>query len=204
MQIEMLTETQSISATLKELTKDLHTQTEKAMQIHKLLAPDLKKKDYANALSILFIVHYRIWSFINAFSTIPNELKNHQHQKVKWLQEDLASLLFPLQLHEKEKPEQLKHFLSTQVDLFSLGLIYVSEGSAMGGQFILKKLQTNPCLNQVDAFRFYEGDGDKSLKNWQFFKKYLDEQDKDHLDDIILGARTAFNWFIEEAQNRTN
>ena len=106
--------------------------------------------------------------------------------------EDLKKLDTTLSGYEKEYPDLNFGEL--------VGAMYVTEGSSLGGNMIHKALQRNTTLNSRDAFNFLGFYGDNTGILWKKFIAALEEYYLKHTDqeqDIINGAKKAFNFFIE-------
>ena len=80
------------------------------------------------------------------------------------------------------------------------GIIYVLEGSSLGGSMIYKKLRENPALSSKAPFAFYRDQADWGLRQWRSFVAYLKGR---NFDDAAIarareGAWQAFARFEAE------
>jgi heme oxygenase len=88
---------------------------------------------------------------------------------------------------------------------FNLGILYVSEGSTLGGKVIMKNIlaATKPGINE--ACRFLDAYGDRTGSRWKTFLTILDGYQA-HADErtrsrIIEGARYGFERTASLFQN---
>lgn len=75
-----------------------------------------------------------------------------------------------------------------------MGIMYVVEGSTLGGRFILKNVQENLGYNEEKGASYFSGYGNKTGSFW---KKYLNsltefESKTNSQEEIIEGADYAF------------
>ncbi len=86
----------------------------------------------------------------------------------------------------------------------ALGVRYVLEGSALGGQVILAALQPRLGAQITGATRFFAGLGRHSMANWRAFKAGLDRYGADHPaehEDVVAGGALCFGMFLDAAMN---
>jgi heme oxygenase len=76
----------------------------------------------------------------------------------------------------------------------ALGLMYVLEGSTLGGRVILKALARNPAFNDIKAIRFYEGHGEETGLFWKKYQEVLMKVATDDAteDKIVNAANRTF------------
>lgn len=77
---------------------------------------------------------------------------------------------------------------------FALGMLYVLEGSTLGGRFILKNIQENLGLNEEKGISYFSGYGNKTGSYWKNFLAFLTayEAQNNAEQEIIAGADFAF------------
>lgn len=81
----------------------------------------------------------------------------------------------------------------------ALGVLYVLEGSALGGQFITKMISRQLRMEDTnEGFSFFNPYGEQTMQRWQAFKTILahpfTEEEK---DAIVLSANKTFLTFYE-------
>ena len=77
---------------------------------------------------------------------------------------------------------------------FALGILYVVEGSSLGGRYILKNVETISGLDKQKGVSYFTGYGTKTGTYWKNFITILTtyEQNNNCGDTIIEGAVYAF------------
>ena len=84
-----------------------------------------------------------------------------------------------------------------------LGLLYVLEGSTLGGQFIAQHLQLTYGYTRSTGSDFYSGYGEQTTTHWQSFITYLNSF-SDQPDLAIQAIDTAILSFACFNQALTN
>lgn len=76
---------------------------------------------------------------------------------------------------------------------FAVGILYVVEGSSLGGRFILKNLQSALGYEE-NGVSYFNGYGNKTGSSWKNFLNTLTEYEEKNgnSDEIIAGADFAF------------
>lgn len=76
----------------------------------------------------------------------------------------------------------------------ALGVMYVLEGSTLGGQIITKMIMKGLNLPNEDGVAFYSGYGAETPAMWASFKDALNKYE-DHAEEIVEAARQTFVTF---------
>jgi heme oxygenase (biliverdin-producing, ferredoxin) len=169
---------------LKEITKDLHTDAERTEFAKKLLSGSISKEDYANYLYQMMLIYNPIElgnRILGNFQNLPDiertayisqdfyELAGFDHD-YRWLPSAIAYHNYLLQLI---RDSERQHLIKAHLYCRHMGDLY-------GGQIIAKRVPGNG--------RFYQfRDADK-----------LKEQIRAELtDDLGDEARVAFEWAIK-------
>lgn len=90
---------------------------------------------------------------------------------------------------------------------FALGIMYVVEGSSLGGRMILKNIEQALGFNPDNGARYFAGYGNHTGSYWKSFLSSMAKFEEDNAcgDEIIAGATFAFNaiskHFTEAPQN---
>jgi heme oxygenase len=135
------------------------------------------------------------------------------HDVVQNLEEDIYPVLSNLiyDLNDRKKAhllvEDLKHIGSTKTQIispfknaseisvpFAMGIMYVIEGSTLGGRFILKNIQENLGFTEEKGASYFAGYGNKTGSFWKNYLNSLTDfeaQNKSE-EEIIAGADYAF------------
>lgn len=77
---------------------------------------------------------------------------------------------------------------------FAMGMVYVIEGSTLGGRYILKNIQDNLGFDEEKGASYFAGYGNKTGSYWKKFLQILAEFEArtDSEKEIIAGASYAF------------
>lgn len=174
---------------LKEETAVLHQILEDLPVSKRLLQPDLKKEDYLQYLDLMHDVIFEVESKI--FPIVSSEISDlDQRKKAPTFQHDFDFLNFD----KKGKKEVFD--LSNKENLlpFGLGILYVIEGSTLGGKVIFKHVQKALGLDQNNGASYFYGYGEKTGDFWKSFMIQLSKYENLHQngDEIIAGANFAF------------
>ena len=177
----------SILEDIKVQTRPEHESLESKLN---LLRPDFSLDDYKNVITRFYGL-YRSWEekILTAdlpFSYVPRLKYPH-------LEEDLLLLGF-----SKEDISKIPLHPSLPVgdDLASLmGMIYVIEGSTLGGQVLNKHFGMTLRLSK---FFFFSGYGEKTIPFWREFQGQLlkfSEENPSKNNRIIENAKKTFTSF---------
>lgn len=175
-------------ADIKTKTSDSHKKLESLSVSASILSPDMKIEDYAFYLNLMYNVHKETEELV--YPLLSNIVTDLDKRKKKHLiEEDLFYLN-----HNKITASQV--FNKTEMSVpFALGVLYVIEGSSLGGRFILKNIVTNPQLSNNQGVSYFTGYGDKTGSFWKNFLNVLSEYEQNNncADSIIEGAVYAFD-----------
>jgi heme oxygenase (biliverdin-IX-beta and delta-forming) len=189
----MLGETNAgVLEVLKHQTRALHEQTE---QVFPIMRPDLTLQAYGHILE-LFCGMYR--SIEQQIPTCPSEpVRNfaEHHRRLPSLEDDISFLgsigidtFFSVPL----PPAPL---LKTEADW--LGMLYVSEGSRLGGVFIAHHLEQHFGFSAGKGYSFFAGKGRKTREEWGVFCALCVERVPQSLVPTVLSAaQEAFRWYL--------
>ncbi|MEQ9441538.1 MAG: biliverdin-producing heme oxygenase [Cyclobacteriaceae bacterium] len=183
----------SLRIKLREATHQLHQDTEQ------LLFPDqswqeLSLDNYGQFLQTQFVFHSSIERAItSAISpSLKEQLQWPQRQKSGWIEADLEEINVLL-------PQHLPLPAELTSEAAALGMLYVTEGSMLGGRMIHKTLQQNEHIAPYSAFRFLEGYGEQTGALWKGFLHVLAQEVKEEEEEstAIAAAKQGFGIFAE-------
>ncbi|WP_116106130.1 biliverdin-producing heme oxygenase [Lewinella sp. IMCC34191] len=82
----------------------------------------------------------------------------------------------------------------------ALGILYVLEGSSLGGSIIYRKLRENSALTAGEPFSFYRNQADWGLQQWRSLAKVLDsvELSEAEMEEATRSAQDTFDRFTAE------
>lgn len=141
---------------LRDVIKNAHDKLEHQPILLQLLG-DVSLEGYANALAALHGVYAAVEKNILIFlANQPNLFDYQSRLKTLALEEDLKEL---------EKAPYISNiaFPAPKNVAELVGMIYVLEGSTMGGQFLARKMRNKYPM------RFFSGYGDNTAQKWQEF-----------------------------------
>jgi heme oxygenase (biliverdin-IX-beta and delta-forming) len=174
--------------TLKSQTAVAHKRLEHLPVSSSILSPEMKTEDYAYYLKLMYDVHYDVEE--NIFPLLSRNIHDLTERTKKYLiEEDLAFLNY-------NKPVASPVFNTENITIpFALGILYVVEGSSLGGRFILKNIETIKGLDEGKGVSYFTGYGNKTGSHWKSFLNALTEYQKKNNceDEIIKGAIYAFD-----------
>ena len=169
-------------------TQDLHSQIEEFPIYSALMKDQVTLGDYAQALEALsgFYANMELQLIFGLLHHFP---KYNYVSRLNLLNHDLLALGIAKDI----KPIQNIANLPNKAGI--LGLLYVVEGSTLGGQIITRHLKERLGSQISDALRFYTLDGKMQADHWakvkQLFRENLKESDE--IVQSVIAARQAFN-----------
>ncbi|MBZ4035511.1 biliverdin-producing heme oxygenase [Flavobacterium sp. 17A] len=173
---------------LKTQTSDSHKKLEELPVSMSIMSPNMKIEDYTYYLSLMHDVHNDTERLI--FPFFSNSLDDLEQRRKKHLIEN--DLLFL----KSNKSNTEKVFQTEGISApFALGILYVVEGSTLGGRFILKNVSKFPELSGNEGVSYFNGYGEKTGSFWKAFLNFLAEYEQENNcgDEIIEGAIFAFD-----------
>lgn len=185
---------------LKKQTADAHKNLEKLSVSASILSPNLQIEDYCHYLALMHDVHKSTQEHIfPLLSGVFPDLE--ERKKTQWIENDLAFLNYKI-------TESNSVFRDHDISIpFAIGILYVVEGSSLGGRFILKNVETIPVLSNQSGTSYFAGYGNKTGSYWKQFLSALTEYQQKYNceDEIIEGAVYAFdcihNHFLNTVKN---
>lgn len=180
----------SISESLKKLSISLHDQTEEKFQSGKIFTGTFTPEDYRKLLLHNF---YLIKAYENpVFDFLKNDyaekLQLEERRKLSALQKDLASL--GITDYGETTAPQLTNIQQ------AFGILYVMEGSTLGGNVIAKNLAKLDAFRDF-SFQYFGIYGDQTGPMWKNFKNVLDEDFGDEdLPDVLTGVQHAYQFLL--------
>ncbi|MHA4844492.1 biliverdin-producing heme oxygenase [Flavitalea antarctica] len=176
------------SKELKEYTAEAHTDLERKMIPH--LKKISSRDEYVNLLDFMHGFYEPLEERLAPF--LP---EGPSHSPSANIVKDINELDAGYQLSGKKAPGLPDIHSAAN----ALGVLYVIEGSTLGGQIITKMLSKQIESDSTGGFSFYNPYGEETLANWNNFKKKLDQPfDENEKKEIIEGAnetfRTLNNW----------
>ncbi|OQD41900.1 hypothetical protein BUL40_13685 [Croceivirga radicis] len=174
----------SILTNLKNDTKAAHVRVEKVM-VKELKAIN-SLEDYGKLLERLFLFYNPLESKVHQYidQAILPDIEKRKH--TQWILKDLKALNYTVNTSTESKTQQIT---STA---YAVGVLYVMEGSTMGGQIISKMLKKQ--LGANTSTYYFDSYSDETMDMWLSFKNSI-AQYETHLDkeEVFKGANETFS-----------
>jgi heme oxygenase (biliverdin-IX-beta and delta-forming) len=185
---------------LKNHTAPAHKKLESLSVSASILSPNMKIDEYCHYLSLMYDVHNNTQEIVFPLLTaVISDLK--EREKTQLIHQDLSYLNYT-------KKNTASVFRNENITVpFALGILYVIEGSTLGGRFILKNVETIPGLDQQHGVSYFTGYGNQTGSYWKTFLNLLTayEEQNNCQNEIIEGAVYAFeciyNHFLNTVRN---
>jgi len=180
---------ENFNVQLKAATDKLHQELETTDTSKNIVSPNLSVEEYADYLQKTYIIHYDVENIV--FPVLKNIVSGITLRlKCEKITNDLS---FLPQKHLSEKMVLLDEDYHNNIG-FNLGLMYVTEGSVLGGQFILKNVKRT--LGEQTPTTFLNVYNDKTGSLWKSFiaslNEYANNNDDHEREQIISGALYGF------------
>ncbi len=177
---------------LKTQTAKLHKETEQDNLARFILDHTITTEQYADLLRQNAYAYGAVDAFLNRNSSaIPDYLKTFADgSKSRALHEDLNQLGYTAPNAEMEKQ-------STTSEAQILGMLYVTEGSMLGGLLIRKNLANCKQLPAHLEHHFFGKTPQQVMARWQAFKEAVADRNysQGQLDEAVAGAHDTFGLF---------
>lgn len=180
-----------ISSALKEQTKHAHLSLEKKTiaVIKNVKSP----KDYEGLLRLFYGYFAPLELQLNKYITNDIVPQYTDRRKSDAIINDIKTI----------SPDA-DHFATSnnlpQINdaIDALGVLYVIEGSTMGGTIIAKMLNKQADI-QPGSLSFFNGYGEQNIPMWQSFVKALNEKAANNEEKVVEAANSTFSkmeeWF---------
>lgn len=178
---------------LKEQTKTLHDKVEEKLQSQKIMDKSYTLQDYHRLLksNYHFLLEFEDAVFAHISAETTEQIHARERKKLPVIEKDLAAFQDLQSFSNKN--------ISIKNEAEALGILYVMEGSTLGGNIIAKNLAKNPSFKDIsyNYFGFY---GEKTGFFWKNFKEVL-EQKAENADaqDFLDGANRAYQFLIDHS-----
>lgn len=177
---------------LKQRTASLHHRLDHQPMMQRLLSPALDVDEYASVMKTLAAWFTAIeGTFFSTWSDLLTVIP-----KAGLIEQDLAALG-----HNDEPINPLTlDFPTNACRAFALGVLYVCEGSTLGGQIIGPRVSR--ALQRNDVTHYYQCYGNNTRPHWQSVLTVLETylQTPEDMAQAIAGAQWAFNSLIADVE----
>jgi len=178
-------------AKLRETTLPAHKRLEALPISEAIISPELTKFTYTEYLSLMSAVIRDVEE--TAFPAVADIIANvESRKKSHMIEADLKQLGSDVraELH-LNKPDG-----STITPAFAMGMMYVIEGSTLGGRVILKNVEKTLGTDIAQATSYFSGYGERTGSSW---KAFLDSftnwaiANRNKQEEMIAGANYMFS-----------
>jgi heme oxygenase len=180
----------SLREQLKTLTKPFHDQLENTVLARSLADGSVSRDRYERYLGHLLTLHSVIEEKIRHYPQWKEyNLDITQRVRYPLLQSDLTSLNAP------ESAASLPPLAVSWSFATAVGVMYVLEGSTMGGIFLAQRLSHLLGDDGLPATRYFQGYGELTMPRWgeycTFLERFSLQEPKSH-EEVILAACAMF------------
>jgi len=181
---------------LKSATADLHVSLEKTSLAHALTNGTIELKAYGEYLYCLSALHHDIETVvleINEWGNFGIDIVHHLRHQL--LNEDLNALEFKTVYPRPIPPFEIA------IDFpAAIGIMYVLEGSTMGGRYLAQRLTYLTGVDAMPATRYFQAYGDQTMARWQEYCLFLDRYGVQHpeMEEQVVDAACYLFRYLEE------
>jgi len=190
-------QSEKLSVELRARTAGLHRQIEQLLNLPDAIASG---DDYRRWLEGFFGFYHPLEQILAAFpdwESLGISIASRLHSS--HLAHDLAVLGGDPESAPRARQGILPELPSIA---HGLGALYVLEGATLGGQVILRGIESRPGLSIGAARQFFGGRGRELGPMWNEFRDRLDDYGRDRppsRNDVVAGAQSTFQslltWF---------
>lgn len=183
---------------LRSGTNDSHKRLESLPISRSIVAESLTLHQYGSYLNLMHdVVRDTEAVVFPKISPIISDLP--QRSKIVALKSDLQAIGFTL----RQSGTALDREMSVA---FALGVMYVVEGSSLGGRVILKNIEKTLGFSGENGAEYFHGYGNTTGSQWSKFLEMLTgyELAQGQSDQIIAGATFAFDAIHEHLSSFEN
>lgn len=175
---------------LKEITSQSHKNLESLPVSVSIVSPNVTKEEYIHYLNLMHdVVKDAEENIFPQLEGIINGIS--ERNKAHLLENDFTALGYTKE--DSKKPlTGVRHEFS---NAFALGIMYVIEGSTLGGRFILKNINEALGYSAEHGAEYFAGYGNATGSHWKSFMNQMTQYEESTKNDteIIAGANFAFD-----------
>jgi len=178
-----------IADILKHQTKELHDRVELKFNSSKIFQDDYTPDDYRKLLTFNYI-------FLKTFEQPVFRLLSEKYGDMLMLRHRRKLHLFDLEREDVISSGYDIHEIAVNCEAEALGILYVMEGSTLGGTMIAKKLEGNPHFSGK-TFPYFRCYGERTGSMWKNFRFVLNDvvREEEH-DQVLIGAEKAYHFLL--------
>lgn len=179
-----------VSEYLKQNTAEYHNAAEKLFNSERIFNKTFTLEDYKKIIhsNYLMLLHSEDKIFNSLSQRFSEKLQLNLRRKLPLIQKDLKSL----SLENKDAI----HVLEIENEHEALGMLYVIEGSTLGGNVIAKQLSKTEGFDDI-TFHFFGCYQENTGFMWKNFKEVLDsEVHQENYDEVLSGAQKLYTLLL--------
>lgn len=179
-----------VSEYLKKNTAEYHDAAEKLFNSEKIFNKTFTLEDYKKIINTnyLMLLHSEDKIFKSLSENFKEKLQLDQRKKLPLIEKDLESLELENQV--------ASHPLEIKNEHEALGMMYVIEGSTLGGNVIAKQLSKTEGFDEV-TFNFFGCYQENTGPMWKNFKEVLDtEVTENNYSEVLSGAKKLYTFLL--------
>ena len=181
---------------LRQATKKPHHRLDHHLLLRDLARPNLTRQHYQRVVRVMAWIHLPLHeALVDAIETLVPQSGFQISPRPTWLAEDLA--FFKIDQVLKDSP--LNGWQPDPIHSAAklAGMLYVLEGSTMGGQVISRCIKENIQVTPEAGGRFFAGHKDKTPCHWGEFWRFAEEAcpDRDARRSAVVAALDMFERF---------
>ncbi|WP_292008689.1 biliverdin-producing heme oxygenase [Chryseobacterium sp.] len=179
-----------VSEYLKQNTSEFHDAAEKLFNSEKIFNKTFTLEDYRKIISTnyLMLLHSEDKILSSLSNEISNELQLDQRKKLHLIEKDLQSLSI--------NSRETTYDLQVDNEHEALGMLYVIEGSTLGGNVIAKQLSKTEGFDGI-TFNFFGCYKENTGPMWTNFKEVLNrEVAEENYQHVLAGAKKLYTFLL--------
>jgi heme oxygenase len=183
-------DTETFLDRLRNITAQSHKNLENLPVSLSMVNPAVTVNEYAHYLNLMHdVVKDAEENIFPHLKDIMPDLE--ERRKSQLLENDLVTLGISKTNYKKN----LSTSLPVSSTAFAMGIMYVTEGSTLGGRYILKNISEALGLDANKGAQYFAGYGNATGSKWKNFLNILIEfeDENNNEDEIIAGAVFAFD-----------
>lgn len=179
-----------ISEYLKQNTAEYHDAAEKLFNSERIFNKTFTLEDYKKIIhaNYTMLLHAEEQIFKSLSDQFGESLQLNQRKKLPLIEKDVERLNL--------EHQAVSHALEIKNEHEALGMMYVIEGSTLGGNVIAKQLSKTEGFDAV-TFNFFGCYQDNTGSMWKNFKEVLDTEVKEEdYNEVLLGAKKLYRFLL--------
>ncbi|EJL75008.1 biliverdin-producing heme oxygenase [Chryseobacterium populi] len=179
-----------VSEYLKQNTAEFHDAAEKLFNAEKIFNKTFTLEDYKKIISTnyLMLLHSEDKIFNRLSGKFAEKLQLDQRKKLALIEKDRESLSI--------ENQTASHPLEINNEHEALGMMYVIEGSTLGGNVIAKQLSKTEGFDEV-TFNFFGCYQENTGLMWKNFKEVLDAAvTEENYSEVLSGAKKLYTFLL--------